>query len=266
MIKNYLIIRCHGLKSNLLNDSDYKNLQSLKFSECLDFLKKKGYENINEENFEEIINKKFFERINFLLDISLNEKNNLIKFLKRLEIENIKKLIISLDSGEEMKIENIPKLSKIDFRSFNNLDKVLSFLQSYGYKKIFEFFDLYKKTKEFFFLEFYLEEKYFLEIIKTLRIKLFEKEFELKKFYYFYLAKKFNRDFRFNIARNYKELEKILDSAEEIERDEVFTKFFIEEITKEINRNSLNYSFIFGYLYFCEFEKLRLIKILNEKL
>ncbi|RLE99916.1 MAG: hypothetical protein DRJ63_03960 [Thermoprotei archaeon] len=102
-MKDYLVVRTHGLKSRLLTKKNYEDLVYSRAS-----LAHFGYLEAPEEHYtlHEILDKitqKYIQRIEFLSK-TLTETSNFFKmFLEELEIENIKAKIRSIYGSREKK-------------------------------------------------------------------------------------------------------------------------------------------------------------------
>jgi len=167
------------LKSHLLTSEDYLLLiTSRSISEVVEFLMKKDYRDklsrlpfveIDEYKLEELFNEMLSDRFYFLVDISHGVIKEVLKsFSRRLEIENLKRIMRTKHGGEEIRSEellpiperylfiNFPALIKAD-----SVEKVVKLLRETDYFKLIDYLDLYRRYKMLIILESALNKIYF---------------------------------------------------------------------------------------------------------
>ena len=167
------------MKSHLLTSEDYLLLiTSRSISEVVEFLMKKDYRDklsrlpfveIDEYKLEELFNEMLSDRFYFLVDISHGVIKEVLKsFSRRLEIENLKRIMRTKHGGEEIRSEellpiperylfiNFPALIKAD-----SVEKVVKLLRETDYFKLIDYLDLYRRYKMLIILESALNKIYF---------------------------------------------------------------------------------------------------------
>jgi V/A-type H+-transporting ATPase subunit C len=214
----YLITRTHGLKQHLLKSKDFIRMSRAKnLKEMSDFLLETDYAaeltGISEKEsdgyqMEKIFYKRLSERLSFLLPIASGKIREALEgYCRKLEVENLKKIIRSLHGKEridEDRLIPIPRrYQTVDSSALvetSTVDEMIGFLNETPYRGLKDGLDLYENSNNPLVLETKLEKIYYSNLWAKLEKiadkgevrKLIGTEIDLKNMLNFFSFRRMN--------------------------------------------------------------------------
>ncbi len=175
----YLVTRTHGLRTHLLSSENVKTMaKSRNISEIVDLLMRSDYaseigklpsDEIDSVRLEKIFLNKLTERF-FILARNAGGKARdfLDAYVKRIEVENIKRVLRAKHAQEKIEEHNLIPLRReytlINFPALTeakNVEEMVSLLRETVYAPLNERLDNYKRVELSIILESFLEGIYF---------------------------------------------------------------------------------------------------------
>lgn len=181
----YIITRAHGLSTHLFTEDDYKSFVRLpdivSFAEAVskgDYIRKIGSiprEQINGKTLASAFGEVYVERFLYAIKISSGKVKNFVDmFVRRIEIENIKRILRAKFSGRAVSEEDLIKFPR-EFTYVNiaamlespTFDDALYHLTPSPYKEAIEFSQYTKGIGSPFPVELGIETEYFRRVVNT---------------------------------------------------------------------------------------------------
>ncbi|MBS7658721.1 MAG: V-type ATPase subunit [Candidatus Bathyarchaeia archaeon] len=195
----YLIVRCHGLKTHLLPNQAIEALASSKnIKEFADVLASTDYGNkirelkeINAYELEQIFTDELIKRYSYVVNAASNTMQDFLKvYAKRFEIEALTKILRSktsktttskniksfLPSIQELSTLNLDRLIEAE-----TIERTIELLKGTAYFKIVKSLEFYQKYNSVLPLETHLKKIYYEMVFQALETLPNEDQEEIKK-------------------------------------------------------------------------------------
>lgn len=183
----YLVTRVHGLSTRLIKRDAYEHLIKLPSLDALvEAIGRGDYADkissilgakVNARILNRVFSEKYIERLTYIIKISGKKlRKFLLTFVKRLEVENIRRVVRSKFHGLELKLDDllpIPRAyTSINFPAMvdaKTLDEALSLLGFTNYKNVVNKVPISREVSSTIPMEAFLDSIHFHELMDAIK-------------------------------------------------------------------------------------------------